>query len=264
MFNRIHSFLTKDRTRARQVHQQEKAAEQFDLAPAKGLPYYLKFALFGLFGYYNVKLFLNTVPGWEGWMTAGFAVGLEALAMYCIINFVKSSDLHKTMLGVFGAILTAFSFIHATLSFFRVERNARWAPVIEYYSQNVAFPLLFALLFVASLAIYLTHFKQKVTQAQAKSMVEIETRKAEMLAESTIMRAESQLEREKLERLEEQMKIEGEYVTKLKSYVGLKQQEIEIVQGIPDPALREQVARELGLTLPDKKDDWPNTQPGKM
>src|SRR5262245_7167424 len=69
MFNRIHSFLTRDRDRARQRQRQEKQIEEFDLAPAKGLPYYLKFALFALFGYYNAKLFIVTVPGWEGYFT---------------------------------------------------------------------------------------------------------------------------------------------------------------------------------------------------
>jgi hypothetical protein len=267
MFERIHDFLDRDGASARHAQRQARAAEGFKLAPSKGLPYYLKFALFALFGYYNVKLFLTTIPGWEAYLTALFALGLEALAMYCIINFVRSADLHKTTLGICGGILTVFSFTHATLSFFKVERNARWQHTIEAYSQNVAFPLLFALLFVSSLAIYLTHFNQKVTQQQARTMVEIETRKAQMLAESHAMRAESQLDREKLERLEERIDLKGRYIQKLGSFLELQQKERRMVEEIPDEALRDEVARALGHTLNQPKpkaDEWPASKPGKM
>jgi hypothetical protein len=267
MFERIHDFLDRDGAAARQAQRQERAAKGFKLAPAKGLPYYLKFALFALFGYYNVKLFLTTIPGWEAYLTALFALGLEALAMYCIINFVRSADLHKTTLGITGAVLTVFSFTHATLSFFKVERNAKWQHTIEAYSQNVAFPLLFALLFVGSLAIYLTHFSQKVTQEQARTMVEIETRKAQMVAESHAMRAESQLDREKLTHLEERIELKGRYLQKLGSFLDLQQKERQMVEEIPDEALREEVARALGHTTrtgQQKPDAWPKTTPGKM
>src|SRR5262249_13180012 len=163
---------------------------------------------------------------------------------------------HKTALACFGFVLTAFSVTHATLSFFNVAQHAAWGDAINYYAHNVAFPLLFGLLFVSSIAIYLTHFQQKVKQEQARAMIEIETNRVRQIAESVRMRAEAALERDKLAHLEEQMRIEGEYVGKLKAYVRLKQEEIEIVKGISDPALREQVARELGLD-PDDVEAFP-------
>jgi hypothetical protein len=247
MFGRIYDFLNSNREKARQRYKQ--AIQQFKLAPAKGFPYYVKFGLFGLFGYYNVKLFLYTVPGWEGWLTAVFALGLEIQALYCIRNYVRSAGQHKVALGVCGAALTLFSFAHATLSFFKVEQNRRWAETIEWYSRDVAFPLLFMLLFVSSLWIFLSHWKQKVAQEQAKAMADIERREARMLAEGHARLAEAELEQGKLDQLEDQIRIEGEYISKLNSYIKLKEREIDIVRGISDPALREKVARELGLDI---------------
>lgn len=57
---------------ASERHQQRQAddlrieAESFELASDGGYLLLLKCVLFALFGYYNARLSIVTVPGWEG------------------------------------------------------------------------------------------------------------------------------------------------------------------------------------------------------
>ncbi len=139
---------------ARQSEALKKEADSFQLATDGGYIKWLKYALFALFGYYNARLFIVTVPGWEGYMTAFFALAGEGTALYCLINFNRSSGNHQAALGVFGALLTLFSVTHATISWFRMEDNARLSGRIRFYCESVAFPLLFE---------RLAHLKEKIT-----------------------------------------------------------------------------------------------------
>lgn len=231
-----------------------KEADSFELATDGGYIRWLKYALFALFGYYNARLFIVTVPGWEGWLTAAFALAGEATALYCILNFNRSAGSHKAALGVFGFLLTLFSVTHATISWFRMEEHAQLSGGIRFYCESVAFPLLFGLLLLAAILIPLSHWRSKVAAAQAKAKVQIETERAELVAKSANMRAENELERERLASLEEKIQIGNEYATKLQQFAQMKQREIAALAGITDPELRRQIAATFGI----KEDEFPS------
>ncbi len=238
--------MMRERENQREAERNEQTANDFKLPTDGGYMLGLKYALFVLFGYYNARLFLNTVPGWEGWLTAGFALAGEATALYCLNTFPRTAGSHKTAVGLFGAALTAFSVTHATISFFRIDQHAVASGPIRFYCERIAFPLLFGLLLLAAIIIPLTHWRKKVAAERAKAQTEIETGRARLLAESANLRNEAMLERERLRFLEEQLLIEGEYVQKIEQFAQLKERESEAINSITDPAVREQVATMLG------------------
>jgi len=231
----------------------KQEAESFNLAGDGGYIKWLKYSLFCLFGYYNARLFIVTVPGWEGYMTAVFALAGEATALYCINNYNRSSGKHQAALGVFGLLLTLFSVTHATISWFRMENHARLSSGIRFYCETVAFPLLFGLLLAAAIVIPFLHWRKKIATAQAKAAVEVASARAQLAANSAILKAEATMERERLESIEEKIQIGNEYVSKLQALAKMKEREREALNAISDPELRKQLASEFGITLDEPK-----------
>ncbi len=226
-------------------------SDSYKLASDGGYMTFLKSALFLLFGYYNARLFIVTVPGLEGIVTALFALAGEATAFYCIYNYTRSSGAHKTALAIFGGLLTIFSATHATLSFFRMEQGAL-SGRIRFYAENVAFPLLFGMLLAASIVIPLCHWRKRIAQEQAASQVEIQAGRARLVAQAAALKSESLLERERLAHLREKIQVGNEYVQELKSFAKMKESERAALNEITEPEVRKEIANALGLTLPDK------------
>jgi hypothetical protein len=247
-FFNIGQAFAKERSQQKQSAALQQEAANFKLASDGGFPTIVKSGLFLLFGYYNARLFITTVPGWEGYLTAVFALAGEAMAFYCIRNYTRSAGKHKTALGAFGLLLTLFSVTHATISFFSLENHAQLAPGLKFYAERVAFPLLFGLLLVAVLTLRFTHWRAQIAAEQAVAQVQIASSRARLLADSATMRDESQLERERLAQLEEQIQIENEYLGKLQQFAQLKAREQSVLESIADPELRAQVAATLGLS----------------
>lgn len=247
LFN-IGKKIAESQRQAKQADELKNEADSFQLAGDGGYIRILKYALFFLFAYYNARLFIVTVPGWEGYLTAVFALAGEATALYCINNFNRSSGAHQAALGVFGALLTIFSLTHATISWFRMEDSARLSTGIKFYCETIAFPLLFSLLLLAAIVIPLLHWKRKVAAEQAKAQVDIKTRRAQIVAEASNLRAESELERERLANFEEQIAIGNEYVAALSRFAKMKKAEADALAEIPDPELRRQIAESFGAT----------------
>lgn len=253
----IGQAFAKERESKKQSEEMRQEADNFQLVSDGGYMLLLKYLLFVLFGYYNARLFVVTVPGWEGYATAFFALAGEATALYCINNFTRSAGWHQAALGAFGVLLTLFSVTHATISFFRMETSANLSGGVRFYCERVAFPLLFGLLLLAAIIIPALHWRKKIAAEQAKTQVQIASSRARLLAESASMRDESALERERLAQLEEQIKLEGEYITKLEQFARLKEREQAVINSVSDPKLREQIANAIGKTVDTPKKPHP-------
>lgn len=247
LFN-IGKLFSRDRDRQRETEAQMREAENFKLAPQGGFISILKYALFAFFGYFNARLFLTTVPGFEGWLTALFALAGEGTALYCLRHFTHSTGRHKTALGVAGLAFTAFSVTHAVFSFFRLENNHLTSDAVQFYCENIAFPLLFSMQVIAAITLPLLHWRATIAARQAKAQTEIAESRARLLAETARMRSETELENARLDQLEERLKIEMDYANKLETFVRLKARQAQILADVADPQLRAILAAELGMT----------------
>jgi len=244
----VGKMLGRENQHAEESESLKNEANSFQLATDGGYIKVLKYLLFILFGYYNARLFIVTVPGWEGYFTAVFALTGEATALYCFNNYTRSTGKHQKALGVFAILLMLFSVTHATISFFRMEAHAGYSGPIRVYCERVAFPLLFSLLLLAAIIIPLLHWRRKIAEKQAQAQVKIASGRAELVAEAATMRDQTQLERERLESFEERIKLGNEYVAKLRAFGRMKKDEAEALLDIPLP-LRSQIAEALGIEL---------------
>jgi hypothetical protein len=134
---------------------------------------------------------------------------------------------------------------------------------VQYYCENVAFPLLFSMLTVAAIALPLLHWRARVAAAQAKAQSQIAESRARMLAETARMRDETELEHARLDQLEERLKIETAYTNKLDNLVSLKERQAQTLARIKDPQLRALIAAELGLSDEATASKPPVTWPGR-
>ncbi len=243
----IGKMLNRQSEQARAADDLKTEASMFKLATDGGYIKVLKYLLFLLFAFYNARLFLTTIPGWEKYVTAVFALLGECTALYCFNNYTRSTGRHKQALGVFAILLFVFAFTHATISFFRMERGDLSGP-IRFYCEHVAFPVLFGLLLLAAIIIPLMHWRAVIAARQADAQVAIASSRAKLVADTAAMRDENELERARIDHFEEKIKMGNEYVDKLKGFAKMKKNEQDALHQIPEP-LRSQIAAELGLDL---------------
>ena len=239
IFN-VGKAFSRQQEQERESEKLKSEAEGYELASDGGYWTGLKVALFVLFGYYNARLFLVTVPGWEGYLTAAFALLGEATAFWCLHNFTRSAGAHKAALGTFGALLTIFSVTHATISFFRMESHAGFSAPLRFYCERVAFPLLFGLLLLAAIVIPLCHWRKRIAQEQAATQVDIASSRARLVGSAAALKNEALLEHERLEHLRERIRLGNEYVSELEAFAAMKAREHDALNRIGNPEVRKE------------------------
>lgn len=250
MFDSIRSWLNRDDDRQADRRELEAEARQFRL-PGEMLPQIFKYLFFAGLGLLNYRLFAHAVPGAWGQATGAVAVMAEAIALYCSHNFSRSASWFRASLGLFGGLLMAFSLVHGTFSIFDLIGVADISEAVRYYSRVVAFPLLAGLLGVSVVAITMTHPKNLVRLKQALAHMRVVIGRAEAASELELMRAQSAVEQARLDRFKERSRRESEYLGEVQKFIGIEERKLAMVAAISNPALREALARELGVDAPD-------------
>jgi hypothetical protein len=248
MFDSIRNWLT--RTDRHQVERQRLEAEAKDFRlPGETLPQVFKYLFFAGLGFLNYRLFSHAVPGLWGQATGIVAVMAEAIALYGAHNFSRSAGLFRFSLGASGAVLMAFSMVHGTFSIMDLIGVADLSASIQYYSRIVAFPLLAGLLGVSVVAITMTHPKNIIRLKQALAHTTIVVGRAKAASELELMRAQSVLDQARLDQQRERTRREAEYLTEVEKLIAVEERKRAMVMAISDDALREALARELGVEL---------------
>lgn len=249
MFNSIKSWLARDDDRQADRRELETEAKQFKL-PSEALPQAFKYLFFAGLAFLNYRLFAHAVPGSWGVATGVMAMMAEGLALYCAHNFSRSADYFRWALGISGVVLMAFSLVHGTFSILDLIGAADISETVREYSRLVAFPLLAGLFGLAVIAITMTHPKNIVRLKQALSHTRVAVGRAEAASELEIMRAQSAVEDAKLDRLKERSRREGEYLGEVQKLITIEERKRAMISHISDPALREALAREMGISPP--------------
>jgi hypothetical protein len=256
----VKEYFSRAGSRDKEKATLEDEAKQFR-TPSEILPQILKFVFFAGLGFLNYRLFSKTVPGFWGQATGIVAVMAEAIALYSTHNFSRSAGWFRLTLGLSGSILMIFAIAHSTFSFLDLVGVAEVSPVVHYYARVIAFPLLASLLGLSVVAITMTHPKNRVRLEQAKAHTEVLTGRAKTASELELMRAHSLIDTAQLEHQREKTQREQEYLVELRKQVATEQQKIELIASIPDPGLREKMARELGIDPRSlRHPDWENEQ----
>jgi hypothetical protein len=249
MFDSIRNWLGRSDRQQADARELEAEARQFKL-PSETMPQIFKYIFFIGLAFLNYRLFAHAVPGAWGQATGCVAMMAEGIALYCAHNFSRSADWFRVSLGLFGGLLMTFSLVHGTFSILDLMRVASISGTVRDYSRFVAFPLLAGLVGLAVVAITMTHPKNIVRLKQALAHTRIVIGRAEAASEMELMRAQRVVEYARLDRVKERSRNEAEYLVEVQKFIGLEERKRAMVAQISDPALREAVARELGIESP--------------
>lgn len=246
MFNSIRNWLTRADRHQADIRALEAEARAFRL-PSETLPQVFKYLFFAGLGFLNYRLFAHAVPGAWGQATGAVAVMAEAVALYSTHNFSRSAGLFRASLGLSGVLLMGFSMVHGTFSILDLIGVADISEAVRYYSRVVAFPLLAGLLGLAVVALTMTHPKNIVRLKQALAHTRVVIGRAEAASELELMRAQSVIEQARLDHFSERTRREAEYLAEVEKLISVEERKRAMVARISDPALRESLARELGV-----------------
>jgi hypothetical protein len=249
MLDSIKTWLnSKDQRQAdRQILENE--AKEFKM-PSETLPQIFKYVFFIGLGFLNYRLFAHAVPGLWGQTTGVAAVMAEAIALYSTHNFSRASGAFRYALGICGALLMGFSLVHGTFSILDLIGIAEVSEAVREYSRLVAFPLLAALVGLSVIALTMTHPKNIIRLKQAAAHTAVAVGRAKAASDLELMRAQSIVDQAKLDRRREMTKREQESLLEIEKLVQIEERKYEMVAAISNPKLREELARELDITLP--------------
>lgn len=217
--------------------------------PGELLPQILKYIFFLGLAFLNFRLFYKTVPGLYGVAIGSLAILGEILAVYAIHNFSRSSGMHRIALGIGGGALCVFALTHSAFSFFDIVGDVPFMNTVHIYARQYAFPILFGLIGLMAIALKMTHPKNQIRLAQAKAHSDILIDRAKAASELELLHSRSTIERANLDRLNEKIALDTEYLASLRQTIDNEQAKIEMVANIPEKPLREKIARDLGLDL---------------
>jgi hypothetical protein len=248
MFDSIRNWLTRAVTHQADIRALEAEARQFRL-PGETLPQVFKYLFFAGLGFLNYRLFAHAVPGRWGQATGCVAVMAECIALYASHNLSRSSGLFRVSLRLLGGLLMGFSLVHGTFSILDLIGVADISDAVRAYSRLVAFSLLAGLLGVSVVAITMTHPKNIVRLKQALAHTRIVIGRAEAASELQLMRAQSAVEQARLDSFKERSRRESEYLGEVEKLIAVEERKRAMVAAISDAALREALARELGVEL---------------
>lgn len=243
--DRVNQSLHPDQQKQRE--EQEKEISGFTLVGRGGWITIAKTLVAGLLGYWNVRLFIDSIPGISGWITALVALSLEGTALYCVHNFTRSVKFHKAMLGLFGILLFAFSLAHATMSVIHSNGYTWGKSTIDFYSHVVAFPLLLILLTVSIVTLSLTHWSGGIMKDLAATRLASMLNRARVLMQQSKMLDDQELVYLRAQVLEQDTQIQSDLIPVVRRRASIAEQLARLLESIDDLKLRAQL-----------EDDWQN------
>ncbi len=248
MFDSIRNRLSRKSQHQAERQKLENEARDFRI-PNEFLPQLFKYVFFVGLGFLNYRLFSHAVPGIWGQATGVVAMMAEAIALYATHNFSRSAGAFRVALGSSGALLMAFSLVHGTFSVLDMIGTAGVSETVNYYSRAVAFPLLAGLVGLSVIAITMAHPRNLIRLKQAAAHPQISVGRAEAASELELMRAQSVLDQARLDQQRERTRREQEYLVEVEKLIQLEERKAQMVAAISNPALRDEMAWELGINL---------------
>lgn len=250
--------INPDPERAQQI--QDQQIQSFSLVGRGGWPVLVLWLLAFLLGVFNFSLFSHAIPGVKGVLAGLVAVAVEGTALYCVLNFPRSIDKHKEILGTWGKRLFSFSLVHGTLSFIHSaaavidnEIFKSFDFYILFYSHLIAFPAMLILLSISVSKIIMHHWSgETLKQLAASRLIALKSR-SEALIEQSQMRDQNEMARLRAEIFAEQAQIQADLMPIVRRFVSLREQRDRLVKEIDDPLLREQIVRDVGKLFSDPK-----------
>lgn len=242
----VKDYFNRTETNRSERRKLEAEAKQFKI-PSEWFPQFCKYAFFFGLALLNLRLFMSTVPGIRGFFIGCVAIVSEALALYSLHNFSRSTGLFRLVLGCTFLALMIFAITHAYFSFIDMIGVYELSESTHDYARHYAFPILATLIGLCTTAICLTHPKNIVRLKQAESHTQAATARAEAASKLETLKVTSLTNAAELDYLRDKNAHEEEYVRELARHIEAAKGKMKLLSEIPDPALREAMAHDMGI-----------------
>lgn len=211
----------------------------------------------------NVGLFLSIIPNWYRWLFALLAVSAEALLGYCLHSYLRTTGAHKAACAICGALLLLFSLVHGGYFGWRILVGGAFPAFVLTYVHNFAWIILSVLVIGCGLALYLSHWRAEIAANEATERIQTTKSAAKLANESERMEHEAALARARLEHMKGQIALGNESADLIVTYAQMRARQQRSLAQIPDKDLRDEIANDLQVTLPDKPASLPVITPGR-
>lgn len=250
MFFSLDKLFGRKEAEQKEMDELRENAKSFRL-PGILIPEMVKYGVFLTTAVFSMGLFLITLPGWRGALVSVAAVGSEALVLYCYSALPRSAGGFRRSLAITGVLLSLLALIHSTLAVIHFTIGRLDSQIFNAYAHHVAFPLLMTCMAIGSIAIGFTHPRKVVQLAQAEAHTRMAVSQAETASRLVLIDANKVLSRAQIEEQRAKTEHESLLLDELEKQIRVEERKIARVAAISNPALREQLARELNVVLPD-------------
>jgi hypothetical protein len=200
--------------------------------------------------FWNIRLFVHTIPGWRGWITGLMAASLEYTAFYCVTNFTRTVGFHKFLMGFWAIVLMGFSLVHATLSIIDFTGYTWPSPeALQFYSHAIAFGLLMFLLVVSVVSLEMGHWMGALMNQQARSTIEGLGDRACTLIDQTKMYNAAESAYLKAQLFESRTQLEEDLRPVFERRANLLQDRDALLDSLDDADIRKQLRGEIDQLL---------------
>jgi hypothetical protein len=229
----------------RQRAAQSKDIKNYTLVGNKGWLNIFKWEICALLAVWNGHLFIQTIRGRMGVLTAIVAISLEGMALYCVHNYTRSVGDHKKWLGRFAIILGLFSLAHTVVAIVEHTGYASQNQALMFYSNVLALPIIVILLSWATATLTMKHWSAAVMKELALSKIESLQNRARVLMEQHRLLDAHELTKLKAELFEQETDLKIRLIPIIKQRIGASKELEEMIQEIEDPELRREVRRDV-------------------
>lgn len=219
-----------------------------DLVSPGGFPTIAKYVVFTVLGIFNVRLFYTVVGVPWGVVISAGSIFQEMFAIYCFNKQFKSEGKHRKALKFFAVAFTALSVIHALASVYEVSGlGPSIGKPLYIYSHFIAPVAIFGLMTVALFVLAFTHWSAKVSEARAESQIAIATSQADLATRESELANKARLAKAELAHQQEILQVEQGMTALLRDTIASEMKKQELLDGIPNPEVRDRIQRFLGV-----------------
>jgi hypothetical protein len=250
-----------DTAQDREQARQDREIENYTLVGNGGWPNLGLVLISLLLGYWNFRLFIDTIPGIDGIITGLVALSCEATAWWCVHNYSRSTGQHQKTMKVVAIGLGLFSLSHATMSV--IHRNAYGLTgIIDFYSHVVAFPLLLVLLTLSLVALKMNHWSVPIASQLGQMRTTGLINRANVLVQQARMRSEHGLARLRAALFQQKTQLEADLLPIAQQFIATRQQRESMLAQVQDPNLRRQLMSDMSELFNGEDDQPPQLQSG--
>lgn len=239
-------------------------AQSFKMANLNTMATIAEVAVLGICGILSWKFFSRTVEGTMGLIIGSLAIVLEILAFFCWQGISKSAGKYRVALITCAVVLTAVSATHASIEWWKHTGVIQQASgEIQFYADYLALFVLIGLLAGAAFWLKTAHWQSEISKERAKAETRTAIARAELVGAKAEMQAESQLDRARVQFLNEQLETANEAVDAITKIAATHQRAEEALAALGNPELANNLRRQFGqIALINSGNNA--TEPGKQ